>query len=554
MKNELAKLFLESSSLLIGTDWLLKSFTILLLACFLSYGLRKTDSGSSTRHLLWMYSIICLGMLPFVTFSLGSIPTAPVLSGYVFTLNTFPEHVVDPSSVSPDRYSVANLLLFSYLLIASLFVVRILGGLVVVFRICRQAGIVAEAEVHLLARKLARDIKLSRNVELKISEDFTSPFSCGVFFPKVILPQDSVNWPSSTLESVLLHELMHIKRLDWLTMLTCHLITCLYWINPLCWFALKRLKDEAESSCDSAVLAQGLDAKFYAESLVYVARNSRDHNLMLVQMMAGGQQLSRRINKMFDGSKYKGSMASKFHVPLILFCFLLIAAFSNLKIVTAKSVVGNTTFITADYLVPIQVAVPEYPSLMPQARVSGSHIMYFTIMKNGSVDPRSIGQVTSAPANAFFQASRAAVSNFKFEPPFLNGVNSEIPNVRIRVDYNGKDESVIASLEDPQLMTREYLPQNYFTPVYPLAALESEIEGHVLVEFTISQEGKASDIAIVDRGPSGLFNESALAATHKLEFKPRLIGGVPTEVLRVQYMFRYELGRGKAVPHSFNQE
>ena len=544
MKNELAKLFSENTSLLIGADWLLKSFIILLFASILNFVLRKTATGSSTRHLVWMYSIVCLGMLPIVTFGLGNVATVPLLSGNVITLNTFPEHVVGSIEANEEQVSIALLFLSIYSFITGLLLLRILGGIAAVFRSCRQAIPVMDAKTQELARILSVDLGLSRTVVVKTSKDFASPFSCGVLFPKVILPEDATNWPNETLKSVLLHELMHIRRLDWLTMLICHLVICMYWLNPLCWFALRRLNDEAESSCDSAVLAQGLDATFYAKSLVYIARRSRNKSMMLVQMMAGREQLSQRINDMFDGTAYRASMASKFHLPLVVFCFLLIASFSNLNIVSAKSINGNTTFNNIDYLKSIHLAVPIYPAIASQAKISGSHLMYFTVLKNGSVDPRSIGQLSLAPGTEFYQAAREAVLNFKFEPPILNGVTTEIPNVRLRINYSGADENVSASLLAPQLMNRDYLPANHFTPDYPLNALESNAEGHVLVEFTITEAGKASDAVIVSRGSSSVFDASAIAAVEKLQFKPRLLDGVPTDAHGVQYMFRYKFGRG----------
>lgn len=548
MKNELAKLFLESSSLLMGTDWILKSFAILSIALFLSLTLNRLRANSSTRHLLWLYSIVCLSLLPFAALGLGSIPTVPLLTGNVFTINTDPEYTLDLVTQESSSFPISLLLLTCYFSVVALLLLRILVGLTAVSKICRCASNATDVNMQLLIKKLSADLGLSRSIDLQITSDFASPFACGVFNPKIVLPKHSENWSHSTLKNVLLHELMHIKRLDWITMLSCHLICCVYWINPLSWIALKRLNDEAESSCDSAVLAEGIDAGHYAESLVYVARHSRSDRILPVQMMSGGQQLSDRINTVFEHGNNRASIPKKLHLPLMVFCLFLISSFSNLKMVSANSVSGSSIFNSARYLVPEQIAAPQYPSSPSEGNVSGSHILRFAVMKTGFVDPKSIAFVSANPGPEFYRASFLAVSKLKFEPPQLEGVNTEIPNVHIKIDYDGKEEIVRASILDPQLTNREYLPQNYFTPAYPSKALQENIEGYVLLEFSITQQGTVAGVVILDRDPSTVFNASAVEAIERLKFKPRLVDGVPTQVHGIQYLVRYDLEHAQAEP------
>ncbi len=550
MRNELGKLFFENPMLLTGSDWLMKSLVVLVLAFFVSHATKKTKLGSSVRHLLWLYSIICLGLIPFAYVALDAAPTTPVFSGNVFTLTAIAEYTAEQSIVAASRYSLGNLLLYFYLLTTGLLLLRILVGISVVLRISKRATRISDIRINEVSNKLTENLKLSRQVTLKQSREVTSPFSYGIFFPEIILPEHAINWSESTLESVLTHELIHIKRLDWITMLACNVVTCVYWINPLCWFALTRVNEEAELSCDSAVLAQGLNAKSYAESLVYVARQSRDEHRLLVQMMAERRQLPKRINQILENSVLDASFTNKFHIPLFALCFLLISAFSNFQIIFAQTVPAGTflqempagiTFTSEDYFVPLQVAAPEYPAQALQDGISGSQYITFSISKNGTVDPGSIALINTVPPNIFDTASIRAISQFKFEPPYSNGVNIEIPVVRINILYDGTEGNVRAGLVTPRLLNREYMPLNYITPAYPPKAMKENIEGYVLVEFTVTTEGEAAGIVILDRQPSDVFNASAIEAMGRFRFRPRVVDGIIMEASGAQYTFNYEL-------------
>jgi TonB family protein len=558
MRSELAKLFFENPILLTGSDWLMKSFVVLVLAFFVNHVTKRTKLGSSVRHLLWLYSIICLGLIPFAYVALDSVPITPALSEYSFTLTAIFEYTAEPIIAAASNYPLGNILLFFYLLSAGLLLLRILIGVAAVLRISKRATRISNILINEISNKLTENLKLSRQVKLKQSREVTSPFSFGIFFPEIVLPEHAISWSESTLESVLTHELIHIKRLDWLTMLACNVVTCVYWINPLCWFALKRVNEEAELSCDSAVLAQGLNAKSYAESLVYVARQSRDEHRLLVQMMAERRKLPKRISQILEVSVNDVSVASKFHIPLFALCFLLISAFSNFQIISAQAVPGGIlaqavpgsilaqagpagiTFTSNDFFVPLHVAAPEYPAHSLQDGIDGGHYITFSISKNGTVDPGSITLINTVPPNIFDAASIRAISQFKFEPPYSNGVNIEIPVVRIDIFYSGAEGNVRAHMSTPRLLNREYQPLNYITPVYPPRAIEEKIEGHVLVEFTVTEGGDAAGIVILDRQPSDIFNASAIDAAERLLFQPRVIDGITTEAHGAQYMFLYE--------------
>ena len=112
-----------------------------------------------------------------------------------------------------------------------------------------------------------------RTVSVRRSDAVTVPMVWGLFRPVILLPADADEWQPERRRAVLLHELAHIQRQDWL-MQTIAQITCaVYWFNPLVWFAVRRLRTEAERACDDHVLNAGYQSTDYAQHLLDIVRN-----------------------------------------------------------------------------------------------------------------------------------------------------------------------------------------------------------------------------------------------------------------------------------------
>ena len=79
---------------------------------------------------------------------------------------------------------------------------------------------------------------------------------------------------------------------------------------------------------------------------------------------------------------------------------------------------------------------------------------------------------------------------------------------------------------------------HYVAPKYPKAALEKGLEGKVLVEAVIDENGNVID-ARIKYSDNEIFNEAALAAIKQTKFKPALLNGHPVKVrITVPFVFR----------------
>lgn len=66
-------------------------------------------------------------------------------------------------------------------------------------------------------------------------------------------------------------------------------------------------------------------------------------------------------------------------------------------------------------------------------------------------------------------------------------------------------------------------------PVYPAIAQSARVQGDVVIEATIDEEGNVADARIVKSVP--LLDQAALDAVRQWEYQPSLLNGVPTAVV-----------------------
>lgn len=78
------------------------------------------------------------------------------------------------------------------------------------------------------------------------------------------------------------------------------------------------------------------------------------------------------------------------------------------------------------------------------------------------------------------------------------------------------------------------------TPAYPPAAISRNLEGSVIVEFTVTPQGTVRDPRIVE-STHAVFERAALSAVTHFRYQPRVIDGVPIAVGGVRAVINFEL-------------
>ncbi|MCD8341031.1 MAG: M56 family metallopeptidase [Clostridiales bacterium] len=98
--------------------------------------------------------------------------------------------------------------------------------------------------------------RLRRPLEVRVSDQITSPLTYGIRYPVILLPKQMDRQDSAALQYVLAHELVHVRRWDAVTKLLFAAVLCVHWWNPLVWLLYILANRDVELSCDEAVLRQ----------------------------------------------------------------------------------------------------------------------------------------------------------------------------------------------------------------------------------------------------------------------------------------------------------
>ena len=162
-------------------------------------------------------------------------------------------------------------------------IARLLMGIGAVWRVSTRSD-----NFNGLISQVSPDWK--RAVSIRQSDAVTVPMVWGLFRPVVLLPADADEWEPERQRAVLLHELAHIQRQDWLMQTVAQITCAVYWFNPLVWFAARRMRTEVERACDDHVLNAGYQSTDYAQHLLDVVRNIKKVNTATRSAVAMARQ------------------------------------------------------------------------------------------------------------------------------------------------------------------------------------------------------------------------------------------------------------------------
>jgi beta-lactamase regulating signal transducer with metallopeptidase domain len=121
--------------------------------------------------------------------------------------------------------------------------------------------------------QLARRSGIRRAWDLRLCRGPYPPtaMTWGLRRPVVLLPEEAKTWTPERMEAVLLHELAHVRRLDFLSQMLGLAVCALHWFNPVVWLCARAMRAEAETAADDAVLESGVAPSVYADALVRIA-------------------------------------------------------------------------------------------------------------------------------------------------------------------------------------------------------------------------------------------------------------------------------------------
>ena len=155
-----------------------------------------------------------------------------------------------------------------------------------------------EKELEVLER-LKSSMKIRRKVQLIFCER-TSPMTMGFFRPIIIMPE---RMRDNLPETILKHELTHIKNGDMLVMVILNMITIIHWFNPFAYILRKEYEKVFELMCDE----KAVDGCSNEAKIDYMDRLLEESRPVLVKksiwshhLSKEGKFLKERIDNVMD--------------------------------------------------------------------------------------------------------------------------------------------------------------------------------------------------------------------------------------------------------------
>jgi bla regulator protein blaR1 len=455
-------------------------------------------SPATIRHSIWMATLLSLFALPLLTLIL------PSWNLPFFTLNIDSGELgaaaSSTSSAADARLAwVINALIVFYLVVLGGQFLRLLVGIVEITRITFRASEADSSWYDLVAK-----LQPKQRHKIKISREIKTPLTWGLLSAVIIVPERSVHWSDEEKTMVLRHECCHIQRADWLIQLLGQIVCILYWPVPGVHKALDKLCLEAEQSCDDRVLEQGVNAAEYAHLLL---RQARIKKLQAAVSLGQPSEFGLRVRHIVSATVNR---AGEFRMKCLLMssCALFMLPYASFQ-AAASLPKWRVTIMPAS--LPDLPANPLLsPSLQPKKYAPITKPIKPYILRA----PPSLAAVPSLP--------RSVVRIERFEP----------------IEHVSPNHTPVPAEQITVVPARKTVGHK---PTYPSHAARRGIEGTVVVEFDVDNDGIVQNPKVVSAEPEQIFNRSVLKAVKKYRFDPYQINGKAITISGLREVIHFQL-------------
>lgn len=153
-----------------------------------------------------------------------------------------------------------------------------------------------EVDWRIFITKVAGWMGVRRPVQIWISDNISSPVTVGFFKPVILVPLAAMNHLTpQQMEAVLLHELSHIRRYDYLVNLVINFIQTILYFNPFVKLFVKTIEREREKSCDETVVQFQYDTHEYASALLILEKTNHATRPLAIAASGRKSDLMQRI-------------------------------------------------------------------------------------------------------------------------------------------------------------------------------------------------------------------------------------------------------------------
>jgi uncharacterized protein (TIGR03435 family) len=268
-------------------------------------------SSADARYILACAALMAMAAAPVVTWSL--IPSAPAdqtAVPFTASISAAASRAVRnvPASLSAATYGVAGTPLLPWVVAVwiggtILFWLRLIRGWIFAERLRYRLVRPAPREWQEVLDRLKARIRFLRPVRLLVSPLVQAPAVVGWLRPVVLAPVGALaGLAPEQVEALLLHELAHIRRHDYLVNIAQSAIEALLFYHPAVWWVSSEIRAERELCCDDMAVSAGGDAVVFARALARLELESASPSHLNPAVAATGGSPAHRIARLLGHS------------------------------------------------------------------------------------------------------------------------------------------------------------------------------------------------------------------------------------------------------------
>jgi beta-lactamase regulating signal transducer with metallopeptidase domain len=274
----------------------------IVYACARRWGARTT--GPNGRYLLACSALTAMAIAPLATWMVPRVPVAEsVAVTFTAPMSAAQTEPVRFIPVSPptraDRAMSAPFLSWVVAIWftgATAFSLRLLFGWILAERLRSGMARPASADWQRTLDRLKTRVSVSGPVRLLVSGALHAPAAIGWLRPIVLVPVGALTGlPAAQMEALLIHELAHIRRHDYLLHILQSAVEAIFFYHPAVWWISSHMRTERELCCDDVAVSLTGDPVIYARAL---AEFDSARWMKPAVMAANGGSLASRIARL----------------------------------------------------------------------------------------------------------------------------------------------------------------------------------------------------------------------------------------------------------------
>lgn len=264
-------------------------------------------SSPRARYMLGCIALAAMVAAPLLTLSLHPSPNLTSIShaqtptDVRTAITTNLANTKEIVATSPSHAYLQWVVIF-WLAGATALWLRLIGGWILAGRMRSAQVRPAPPEWQQALDRLRAQIGMSRPVQLLISALVQVPTVIGWLRPVVLVPIGALTGlPPDQIQALLIHELAHIRRNDYLVNILQSVAEAWLFYHPAIWWISSHIRAEREQCCDDIAVAASGDVLAYARALADL-ESARPAQLTQA-IAANGGSLSDRIGRLLGHSQ-----------------------------------------------------------------------------------------------------------------------------------------------------------------------------------------------------------------------------------------------------------